>query len=244
MENTNLEKTNTEVISPKKPQFDSFYDDQSDFAFITKKTEKLASAVYLVTNLLSDNEPMKWTLRRKVSELLSFIMSYKDVRQSELNNFINNSRTKISEIVSLLEVSLLAGLVSNMNFSIIKQEFSNLLDSLKNDHKTDSTNGVIPNTFFDNTNTILHTNTLRNLVSVKDSLAIKDNNAFKSNNRQGIIIGLLKKKKELSIKDIAVIIKDVSEKTIQRELISLIEAGLVSKTGERRWSKYSRNIAK
>jgi DeoR/GlpR family transcriptional regulator of sugar metabolism len=35
------------------------------------------------------------------------------------------------------------------------------------------------------------------------------------------------------------VIKDVSEKTIQRELISLIEAGIILKTGERRWSRYS-----
>jgi hypothetical protein len=65
----------------------SFFEGGNDFIFICKKTEKLASAVYLVTNLLSDNEPMKWTLRKKVSELLSFTITYKDIRQSELPNF-------------------------------------------------------------------------------------------------------------------------------------------------------------
>ncbi len=244
MDNTNLENTNTSEIKSKNPDFESFFDTQSDFTFVAKKTEKLASAVYLITNLLSDNEPMKWTLRRKVSELLSFIVTYKDIRQSELTNFINNSRTRISEIVSLLEVSFLAGLVSRMNFSIIKQEFSNLLTALKNDHKTDSTDGIIPTTFFNIPNRILGSGSEKNLYLIKDSMGIKDTTAFKSNNRQSIILGMLRKKKELNIKDIAVIIKDVSEKTIQRELISLIEAGIINKIGERRWSKYSLNILK
>jgi DNA-binding transcriptional ArsR family regulator len=44
---------------------------------------------------------------------------------------------------------------------------------------------------------------------------------------------------EATIKDIAEVITDVSEKTIQRELNSLIEKGQVVRQGERRWSKYT-----
>ncbi len=44
---------------------------------------------------------------------------------------------------------------------------------------------------------------------------------------------------EATIKDIAEVITDVGEKTIQRELNSLIEKGQVIRQGERRWSKYS-----
>ena len=62
---------------------------------------------------------------------------------------------------------------------------------------------------------------------------------FKRNNRQNIILNLLKKKKDVSIKDISQIIRDCSEKTIQRELIALIEDNIIQKTGERRWSRYS-----
>jgi hypothetical protein len=41
-----------------------------------------------------------------------------------------------------------------------------------------------------------------------------------------------------SIKDIASVIKDCGEKTIQRELAVLISRGLIKKIGERRWSVY------
>lgn len=50
---------------------------------------------------------------------------------------------------------------------------------------------------------------------------------------------VLEAKPDATIKDIAEVITDVSEKTIQRELNSLIEKGQVSRTGERRWSRYS-----
>ncbi len=50
---------------------------------------------------------------------------------------------------------------------------------------------------------------------------------------------VLEAKPHATIKDIAEVITDVSEKTIQRELNSLIEKGQVLREGERRWSRYS-----
>jgi DNA-binding transcriptional ArsR family regulator len=50
---------------------------------------------------------------------------------------------------------------------------------------------------------------------------------------------VLEAKPEATIKDLSEVITDVSEKTIQRELNSLIEKGQVIRQGERRWSKYS-----
>ena len=50
---------------------------------------------------------------------------------------------------------------------------------------------------------------------------------------------VLEAKPQATVKDISEVITDVSEKTIQRELNSLIEKGQVLREGERRWSKYS-----
>lgn len=50
---------------------------------------------------------------------------------------------------------------------------------------------------------------------------------------------VLEAKPEATIKDISEVITDISEKTIQRELNSLIEKGEVIRQGERRWSRYS-----
>jgi hypothetical protein len=70
---------------------------------------------------------------------------------------------------------------------------------------------------------------------------IKDNNVLKDikDKRQDIIIALVKKHRTLTIKGFTAVIKDCSEKTIQRELLSLVGSGVLKKEGERRWSTYS-----
>jgi hypothetical protein len=70
---------------------------------------------------------------------------------------------------------------------------------------------------------------------------IKDNNILKDikDKRQNIIIALVKKHRTLTIKGFTGVIKDCSEKTIQRELLSLVERKVLKKEGERRWSTYS-----
>ena len=57
-------------------------------------------------------------------------------------------------------------------------------------------------------------------------------------NRTAQILSVVREHKGVSIKDIAAVVKDCSEKTIQRELNVLIGEGLVRRVGERRWSQY------
>jgi len=52
------------------------------------------------------------------------------------------------------------------------------------------------------------------------------------------ILKFVRENAQSSIKDIASVIRNCSEKTIQRELGVLISQGLVKKIGERRWSVY------
>ena len=56
--------------------------------------------------------------------------------------------------------------------------------------------------------------------------------------RTAKILNFIKSKKGVSIKEISNIVRNCSEKTIQRELVQLIKEGSVKKVGERRWSIY------
>ncbi len=205
-----------------------------------KKTEKLISALYLLTSFFSDLEPMKWRLRDLGSKLLS----------------VKESRSLVQEIMSLLTVSKNAGLISDMNHEIIHREFGNLLP------KTESLGEMLkkietyeePQVIKEVLNKIEEksvTNYLPRPVEInvlKDkpvretvkSEPIKDGAvALKKNGRQSAILNLLKKKPEIMIKDITPHIEGVSEKTIQRELLSLVKDGVLKKEGEKRWSRYS-----
>jgi hypothetical protein len=61
----------------------------------------------------------------------------------------------------------------------------------------------------------------------------------KNTDRQSAILAILRSKGSSYIKDISTLIRDVSEKTVQRELQSLVNSGLVQREGERRWTQYS-----
>ena len=69
-------------------------------------------------------------------------------------------------------------------------------------------------------------------------VAIGTKSVMQKNDRQQIILDIIREIGESSIKDISDNIKDCSEKTIQRELNTLIYDGVLKKIGERRWSKY------
>jgi DNA-binding transcriptional ArsR family regulator len=57
--------------------------------------------------------------------------------------------------------------------------------------------------------------------------------------RQEAILAILKTKGPVYIKDISTMIREVSEKTIQRELQALVTQGVVKREGDRRWTQYS-----
>ena len=57
--------------------------------------------------------------------------------------------------------------------------------------------------------------------------------------RRTTILDLLKRQKKVSVRNVADVITGVSEKTLQRELLALVQEGIVVKEGERRWSTYS-----
>ena len=56
--------------------------------------------------------------------------------------------------------------------------------------------------------------------------------------REDSVIAIVKEKGNVTIRDISSVIKDCSEKTLQRTLLALVEKGTLTKEGERRWSTY------
>jgi hypothetical protein len=57
--------------------------------------------------------------------------------------------------------------------------------------------------------------------------------------RRERVIEVLRDNPNATIKDITSVVTECSEKTIQRELISMIKDNIVVREGERRWSKYT-----
>ena len=98
----------------------------SALGFIHKKTEKLITAVYMLSNFFPHEEPIKWDVRQKSLSLLEALGTVFYHGDHEGRNLLKEATRYIDEIISLLELSRIVGLISHMNFSVIKNEFLSL----------------------------------------------------------------------------------------------------------------------
>lgn len=85
----------------------------------------------------------------------------------------------------------------------------------------------------------------KDIISIKDvndipALLKENENDLKTiDDRKKTIIDILNQKDKTSIKDIVGFFKEVSSKTIQRDLNTLIHLNVVERFGDRRWAIYS-----
>lgn len=85
------------------------------------KTNKLVTALYMITDIMDRNEPLRNKLRDLGSNIISDIYQLKG--QSGSCDAINK---RISETLSFLEIASGVGIISEMNSSIISKEFIEL----------------------------------------------------------------------------------------------------------------------
>lgn len=209
---------------------------------ISKRSENIASAIYLITSFFHEQEPLKWKLRSLASNIVSL----------SIGQNLLGFHESLQELKGLMSVAKNAGLVSDANHSILAKELESYLGELPIPE--------VSQNFFMETRQSREIGAPRTEDEVRD---IVDNGqtapapgrgviprdqgplkefgavSVKKNSRKSIIIGLLKRKKEIMIKDVSPFIGGVSEKTIQRELLALVREGILRKEGEKRWTRYS-----
>ena len=238
--------------------------------FIVEKSQKLVTAIYLISDFLRQEEPLKWNLREESLSFMSCVGSLKETAlSSERNKVLRESVFLISKMITLLDITLQIRLISQMNYSILKKEYVQLWDilnselseekpkdklffskdffnttlqikgqNIKDIHKRQ--NKVLNDLYKKDMSFIVSEDSKNNLNNEEKNIKSNVFNALnKKTTRQETILQLLRSKGEAGIKDIVDVIAGCSEKTIQRELLLLVQKGLVQRTGERRWSKYS-----
>ncbi|MCX6754465.1 MAG: hypothetical protein NTU81_01390 [Candidatus Nomurabacteria bacterium] len=246
--------------------------------FANKKTEKLVTALYLVSDCMDTDDALKGKLRLLGVELLSDIYKLSTLSPVEKHSYISVSLTHIYELLSFIEIAHTIGFISEMNTSILKKEFSILASDLKSSQekdkhftfKLDDKMFHLPEEneseislgnvdsfnhnkeqFSNNKGTSLDGMSLTNRksplsLSYPQKIKSYETNLSDRNDRTAKILSMIKDKKGIqigeegiSIKDISLAFTNCSEKTIQRELNTLISKGHIKKTGAKRWSRYS-----
>lgn len=241
-----------------------FVSDNQTFSYVHKKLEKLVSALYIVTDFMDLNEPIRTKLRVSGTELLVYLSRTYSEGEREKKASLRYALNELSAIVSLCEVARSTGAVSQMNFSILREEFLSLINLIESKFSgltsAQSVRNLVALPFHPGSG-VSGINSYSGMVkkdnvasTVKDS-SVKDISVFNkkgdnqnqtglsdSSSRQDKIMSFIKKHGPSSIKDIASVIVGCSEKTVQRDLVSLVSRGDLQKKGERRWSVYSIRI--
>lgn len=248
------------------------------------KTNKLVTALFMVTDIMDKAEPLRNTLRTLGSQIISDMHTGQSGIQSEPSR----TTTRIYEVLSFLDIASSVNMISDMNATILKNEFLKLLESVKEYRKVKSVwvEEFLENVDPDDKNndqqkyseliTVRHdpSRTPTRLGVQKASTlmsALKGVNTSKMSDRKTTIsqhslpsFDVLKKHRRADIisalnmseggltltdiknkakgqKDILSALASCGEKTLQRELVTMVRDGVLKKEGEKRWSRYSIN---
>ncbi len=224
------------------------------------KTTKLVTALYMVTDMMNAEEPLRNKLRTLGAEVIS-----------DVNIGPARSLPKISEILSFLDIAAAINMISEMNSSILKKEFLILRQSIQESEVKPSWIEKFLETTEDTREEVVTPkesykghmrigvqkgSTLMKALSDKTSMmsdrktvSVSHNDDLKKERRNHIItiIKILSaaypNSQGHTITDIKSkaegVLTSVSEKTLQRELVSMVMDRILNKMGSKRWSKYS-----
>src|SRR3989338_6349304 len=117
-------------IKPSVP-YTQEWNTKQGFAYVMRRMEKLTTALYLVTDIMSEKEPMKWKAREGVVDLLSDITIASSLSVSEKMTMLRNVMKKTEKLIAFLDVAQSAHLISEMNSSVLKREYLALKDSIE-----------------------------------------------------------------------------------------------------------------
>jgi len=221
------------------------------YSNVFKKTERTVSVVFYILSYIERNEQTEFhikTMSEKAMQVheasLATLSLYEYEAKEKIFPFqqslvalegtlriANAARVLNDEVLALLigEVDLVQRYLRNHFVGAIPlamQDAGAATDSRKSERPVRST---------------FATGQTRNRIAIPKGDISTDAHLIYSQlvDRAARIKTVLEAKPAATIKDISEVITDVSEKTIQRELNSLIEKGQVVREGERRWSKYS-----
>ncbi|MBU1160186.1 MAG: hypothetical protein ABIJ28_00255 [Patescibacteria group bacterium] len=216
---------------------------ERDKGQIKDKIKKLTEALYRVTDLYNDKEPLKWALRENAIFIYHHLLSSEPSWDKKISN-------SFDEIVKILDLASLGGFISDINFEILKKEYQKIKIFIESYFPKEK---IYLDFNFGQELPILIDKGQNSLpphlsISGEDKghpavSGIKDkknkNKAQeKSEIRKQKIINFLKENGKKTIKEIALIFEGISNKSIQRDLADLVKEGALSGEGEKRWRLY------
>lgn len=214
---------------------DVMLQDSEYYKYIFKKTEKIACAVFYILSDSTDkerNETVIQDVEDAAKTLLDTALASLNTTKTDLDIVARELRFQLVALESELRVAHASRAVGTQYLEVFLREIASLQRALRSYTERGMANPleVVDEPVF---RTPSPARTLRGTPAASTPLPVS------GQSRTDRILAVVKDKGSATIKDIADVVTDCSEKTIQRELIGLIKDGKVHREGERRWSKYT-----
>jgi len=244
---------NTFVL--EKNIFSNIFEKDIKRVFIYKKSERLAKAIHLITPAFRDAP----SLRNRLDEIAIRLIDAAILSPFAARDVLSRELLALSSVLSIARTG---GMLSNMNAELIANEAHTLLQevatyeepriflddmpSLAELSKAASSASASVSTQHNVTNVGVPVSRLSADRSQKakpykgqrtSKGHLKDTS--KTSSRREAVLAVIRSKGSAYIKDVSTVIRNVSEKTIQRELVAMVEDGTLIRSGERRWTSYS-----
>jgi len=208
-----------------------------------RRAERLAAALFLVTNHIPADEPARSAIRSGAVRLLEAVLSLRNEMRTDSENVVA-CRASIRNEISLVRVLAVAGFLSTQNANTMiagLDELGSFLNAAQGSPLSDMYSLSHEGLSDIREGHVKDMNTIKDRTDIKDTPQVSDKPSLKSgiHVREEAVIAVLRSGGELGIRDIASNLPEYSEKMIQRHLVDLIAVGRVKKSGLKRWSRYS-----
>lgn len=239
----NPKDTNLNDIS-----FQKLLHDEQYYRTIFKKTEKIVSVVFYILNNLETTPKLEThvsNIAGKAHFVHELVLRTLEAKRANAREVLEQFVQALIALDSTLRVAATAGVITNEVEQVMVGEIDTVLRSVSpyleptarlstmfTDASPAPDRRPTPRAAVRST----ATTTTGSPTTMSERA-----NATATIDRRTRIATILEAKGDATIKDISEIITDVSEKTIQRELNTMIDEGQVQRQGERRWSRYSLN---
>lgn len=218
------------------------------------KIEKLVCATYMATSHIEDKEELKRELRKAGVRLLAVAAEVEDELSqaskvktgSSAEQSIKDMKVTVNKMLSLIKVMSMYGLLAEKNAEVLSTSFTRLLSYMANyepvpDMSLIDSLGYMEFSKRGQTITVAApTAPLSGIASNRPTVDNSETAIVEKLPRAQTIINILRNatSEGYNMSDIMRYIDDASEKTIQREIINLVNSGKVLKSGAKRWSRY------
>jgi hypothetical protein len=232
----------------EKSIFANIFEKDIRRVYIYKKAERLAKAIHLIAPAFTESVSLKNRIDAIAVGLIDAAILPPGTSRTALSR-------ELLALSSVLSIARTSGVLSSMNAELIVREAHMLLHEVAayeeprlSFDETPTLSSIARDTLSRDALPDPHTVAPKHVAPHHPSKVsrasvrkghVKDTADGPIKDRRDAILSVIKNKGTASIKDISTLVRGVSEKTIQRELASLISSGEVLKQGERRWSTYS-----